>query len=154
MMKLNSLKKEFQISILVLAHTPKKGPSELLNINHLAGSKHISNFADSVFAIGKSSKDPKLKYLVQVKPSRSSELIYDSSNVLLCEIEKKDRMLTFSHRGFDREFELLSSKQEAKEDLQKQIVELKNKGKTFREIADELKISKSQAEREFKKTQK
>lgn len=152
MMKLTALKKEFDLSILVLAHTPKKPQSDQLNLNHLAGSKHISNFADSVFALGQSSKDPKLKYLKQAKPSRSSELIYDSSNVLLCEIEKIDKMLTFSLRGFDQELKLLSSKQEAKEDLQKQIVELKNKGKSYREIANELNISKSQAERELKKS--
>ncbi len=56
MRELDSIKKEFNISILVLAHTPKVKRGTPLTINELGGSKMISNFSDSVSCIGKSSK--------------------------------------------------------------------------------------------------
>jgi len=97
MRQLNKLKRELAISILVLAHTPKISQSEPITINHLAGSKHLSNFADSVSAIGKSTWSPNVRYWKQVKPSRSAELIYDTSNVITCELDKKDsRFLTYN----------------------------------------------------------
>ena len=109
MSQLNKLKVNFGISILVLAHTPKRSPINGITISDLAGSKHLSNFSDSVFAIGKSAKDKNLRYLKQVKPSRSAECVYDSDNVLICELDKEDKGLFFEFVGLSKEQEHLSS---------------------------------------------
>ncbi len=140
MRQLNKLKRELSISILVLAHTPKINQSEPITINHLAGSKHLSNFADSVSAIGKSTWSPNVRYWKQVKPSRSAELIYDIDNVITCELDKKDsRFLTYHFIANDGEREHL--KKDEENDRLSQIAlakELRNQGKKLTEIAEEI----------------
>ena len=122
-----------------------------ITIQDLAGSKHISNFADNVFALGQSNKDKDLRYLIQVKPSRSGELKYDKSNVVLCEIEKQDNYLTFHPKGNASELDLLSSGVPDDEDeLIEQAKELKLKGVPYRNIADKLGVSKSKIGRWLK----
>ena len=90
MRELTELKREFNLSILVLAHTPKIDQASALNINSLAGSKHLSNFADSVSVIGKSVLGSDIRYIKQVKPSRSAEMLYDSENTITCQIIKRN----------------------------------------------------------------
>jgi len=140
MRQLNKVKRELGISILVLAHTPKISQSEPITINHLAGSKHLSNFADSVSAIGKSTWSPNVRYWKQVKPSRSAELIYDIHNVITCELDKKDsRFLTYHFIANDEEKEHLKNDEENDRLSQIEFAkELRSQGKTLAEIAQEI----------------
>jgi len=141
MRKLTELKNEFGLSILVLAHTPKRSLSTPITINDLAGSKHLSNFADSVSAIGKSVQGKSTRYIKQVKPSRSSEILYDTDNVICCEIEKSGCMLTFKHLGFSPELEHLNQDRAAgKEELKDRARKMNLQGSTVREIADQLDV--------------
>ena len=78
------------MSILVLAHTPKRDLARELTVNDLQGSKVFSNFADNVFAIGQSGIEANYRYVKHIKP-RSTELLYDSSNVLVGEIRKWEK---------------------------------------------------------------
>ena len=55
-----------RISILVLAHTPKRSLDCPITSNDLAGSKRLYNFFDSVFTIGKSAQDGGLRYVKQL----------------------------------------------------------------------------------------
>ena len=58
MLRLMALKKrKYGLSMLILAHTPKRCLSNPITQNDLAGSKKLYNFFDSVFAIGKSAKE-------------------------------------------------------------------------------------------------
>lgn len=50
---LTRLKRELKISIMVIAHTPKIEEWKPLSKTNMAGSKILSNFADGVFAIGR-----------------------------------------------------------------------------------------------------
>lgn len=61
MIKLMALKKKKYLSLLIIAHTPKRDLSSPITQNHLAGSKKLYNFFDSVFAIGMSAKDRNLR---------------------------------------------------------------------------------------------
>ena len=61
---------------------PKRDLSSPITQNHLAGSKKLYNFFDSVFAIGMSAKDNRLRYIKQVKV-RAGAFKYDASNVLV-----------------------------------------------------------------------
>ncbi|MGQ8335661.1 AAA family ATPase [Sunxiuqinia sp. A32] len=142
MRKLVELKKEYGLSILVLAHTPKRSDEIPITISDLSGSKQLSNFADSVFAIGKSSKGPSNRYIKQVKPSRSSELIYHSGNVLEFGIDKDDSFLQFIEIGTGTEKENLNISQD---DPKLMALSLKNSDPTLsiRKIAQMVGKSKS-----------
>lgn len=140
MRALNELKKEMNISILVLAHTPKVETSSPLTINSLAGSKHISNFADSVSAIGKSVQGSDIRYIKQVKPSRSAEMVYDSENTITCELVKDNNFLTFQFQGFEDERKHL--RQPPTEDERNELIaeayQLHIVGTSYADIAEKL----------------
>ena len=61
MLRLMKLKKKHGLSMLVLAHTPKRPLTSPITQNDLAGSKKLFNFFDSVFALGKSALDENLR---------------------------------------------------------------------------------------------
>jgi RecA-family ATPase len=102
MKALKHLKEYYSLSILVLAHTPKLSFTSPLTLNHLQGSKMLSNFADNVFVIGASSQAKDLRYLKHLKP-RSAEIQYDASNVILYRIKKEDLFLQFEFEGYVNE---------------------------------------------------
>ncbi len=144
MRKLNELKKKYDLSILVLAHTPKKYLNTPITIMDLAGSKHLSNFADSVSAIGKSTQGSSIRYWKQIKPSRSGELIFDIDNVITCEIAKENNFLTFKFISLGSEYDHLHEETGNKSIPLKldEVVELLKKGHSYDHIAGKMGISK------------
>lgn len=102
MKTLKKVSKSENISILVLAHTPKRDQSKPITKNDLAGSKMLMNFCDSSFAIGSSSQNHSYKYIKQIK-QRNTEHVYHSENVVLCSIEKPTNFLGFQFIGFEAE---------------------------------------------------
>ncbi|MBD1383740.1 AAA family ATPase [Mucilaginibacter rigui] len=144
---LKQLKTELGVTILVLAHTPKRQASQSLTINDLAGSKQLSNFADTVFAIGVSAADSGHRYVKQVKPSRSGELVYDKSNVLKCELQREESdesLLTFKFIEFCDEASLLADSLDM-ESLKEEALRLRATvpGITIRQIGQQLGVSKT-----------
>lgn len=140
MKRLKELKIKHNLSILALAHTPKRNLINPITKNDLAGSKHLSNFADSIFAIGESSKDKSLRYLKQVK-ARATEVIYDSENIITCEISQPYNFLAFEFIDFSNEREHLKQPSENEQaDLDSSILSLKASQPhlTDREIARQL----------------
>lgn len=151
MMKLMRLKREYGLSILVLAHTPKRPLTNPITQNDLAGSKKLYNFFDSVFAIGKSAKDSNLRYIKQLKV-RYGNYTYDMDNVIVCSIEKVGSFLKFVQIGFAEEREHL--KEQTENDITTLIEnakDLRSQGKSIREIASILGVSKSKIDRLLKK---
>lgn len=141
MRRLIEIKRELNVSILVLAHTPKIDFSAPLTINSLAGSKHLSNFADSVSAIGRSALDSEVRYIKQVKPSRSAEIIYDTRNVITCRVTKEGNFLGFWHTGFDDEQNHLRRNDWGDSDRKLQIETARSmvaNGKSYADVAEEL----------------
>ena len=102
MKQLKKITKELNVSVMVLAHTPKRDESKPISVNDLAGSKMLSNFCDSAFAIGKSTEDPKYRYLKQIK-QRNTEHLYHTNNVIICLLEKEYNFLGFRFLFFDSE---------------------------------------------------
>jgi len=110
MNSLKSLKADCKLSILVLAHTPKRrNPARPLAADDLHGSKLLINFADSAFAIGKSTTDAGLCYIKQIK-QRNTKQLYGEDNVALCRIskaplsaKKPGNFLHFDFEGYDAE---------------------------------------------------
>lgn len=147
MMRLIRLKKQYDLSILVLAHTPKRPLSNPITQNDLAGSKKLFNFFDSVFAIGQSAKDDNLRYIKQIKV-RTGSRTFGAESVLICEIIKDKDWLHFRPKGCESEKEHLKTDSSA---ILKEIKNLREDGQTIEEIAKKLNISKSKVGRIAKK---
>ncbi len=141
MKSLKSLKSKHGLSMLVLAHTPKRVLSNPITRNDLQGSKMLINFCDSAFAIGESYTDKHLRYIKQIK-QRNTEQFYDTQNVIICELSKPDNFLRFGFTGYGKERDHLRTFDEKERaDLMEQARKMNSDGKSQREIATQLKIS-------------
>jgi RecA-family ATPase len=150
MKHLKQMKSKYNLSILALAHTPKRDPSRPITRNDLQGSKMLMNFCDSAFSIGESQKDKSLRYLKQIK-QRNTEEIYGDENVCLFQINKPHSFLKFDFLDYSREWQhLRQPNDEERDKLQEQATGLHEQGKSIREIAAALQISKSKADRLLK----
>jgi RecA-family ATPase len=150
MKHLKALKTQYGLSILALAHTPKRDMSLELTRNDLQGSKMLMNFCDSAFAIGESQQDRNLRYVKQIK-QRNTEEKYGSDNICMFSINKERNFLKYDFEGFGREWEHLRKPEDGDRDkLKEQVTELKAQGKSLREIGRELGISYMKADRLLK----
>jgi len=148
MKRLRELKAELGLSILVLAHTPKRHTSQPLNINDLQGSKVLANFADNIFAIGQSRYDSSHRYIKHIKP-RSTEMIYDSQHVPGFVLAKSGgNFLSFTFVGWREEAVHLSSKFDSMRlDKADQMKRLADEGVTQRQIAAQFETSAASVNR-------
>ena len=138
---LKTLKSKYGLSILALAHTPKRESSKPITRNDLQGSKMLINFVDSCFSIGESQQDKNTRYLKQIK-ARNTEIIYDAENVYNCEIQKPDNFLEFVFSGLGNEQEHLESYSlKDKKRVITKVKELIQEGMSQRKIAKKLGIS-------------
>lgn len=150
MKHLKALKNKYGLSILALAHTPKRDLSKPITRNDLQGSKMLINFCDSSFSIGESHIDKNLRYLKQIK-QRNTEQIYDAENVCICQIDKPFNFLQFEFLNYGAEREHLKQHTEKdKENLNEKVNELKQQGRSLREIGAELGISHMKVSRILK----
>ena len=139
--RLNELKANEGLTIIVLEHNKKVDTTRPIHLNDLQGSKMKSNLVDAVFTIGRSVKDKNLRYIKQIKV-RDGEVIYDTENVKVCELSKSNGYLSFTDIGFESEFEHLKQPTENDRDnLIEKVKELSGKRKSQREISFELGIS-------------
>jgi RecA-family ATPase len=153
MKRLKLLKKKFKLSILCLAHTPKRDMSRPVNINDLSGSMMLGNFADSIFTINNSQKDKSVRYIKQIK-ARNTEHIFDTDNVVEIEIVNHNNFTGIEFIGFSKESEHLNQiKETDKSELEIAIVELKKASplKSVRQIATELNCNSMKVQRTLKK---
>lgn len=151
MKHLKALKSKYDLSILALAHTPKRDLSKIITRNDLQGSKMLINFCDSSFTIGESQKDKSLRYLKQIKV-RQTEFIYDPENVCVCQIEKPYNFLKFDLLNFSTEREHLkevTSKDKGQKILE--VMELKEQGVSNMEIARKFGVSEGAVRKWIKK---
>lgn len=150
MKKLKELKAKYNLSILVLAHTPKRNLSKPLDRNDLQGSKMLINFCDSSFAIGESFKDKNIRYIKQIK-QRNTPAIYVADNIALLEIVKPHNFLFFDFIGVGNENDHLKPQEKKDiEQLKVKAKQLHSEGNSYRDIAQILNISKSSVERYIK----
>lgn len=141
MKDLKELKNKYDLSILVLAHTPKRNLSNPITRNDLQGSKMLINFCDSCFAVGESTQGKNTRYIKQIK-QRNCEPVYDAKNVIVCEISKSDNFLMFEFSGFGFESEHLRQLTDSdRQSIIDRAKELSGHGRTQRQIANELGIS-------------
>lgn len=149
MQQLVRIKRQYDLSILMIAHTPKRDTSREIDIYDLQGSSMLSIFLDSCFAINKSRKDQNLRYIKQVK-TRDGELIYHEESVITCILEKEHNFTELKFQGFDNEKAHLNSSDEDKKQRDAKIFEYHRNNHSYREIAEMLGIGKSTVERIIK----
>lgn len=138
---LKAFARKYGLSILVLAHTPKRNLSNPITRNDLQGSKMLMNFCDGCFAIGESTKDKSIRYIKEIK-QRTESIAYDGNNVIVCEICKPGNFLQFRFIGYGSESEHLRSiGDDERTALIEQTKYLNSKGKSQRKIAEELGIA-------------
>ena len=143
MIALCQIKRNYGVSILILAHTPKRLLSSPITQNDLAGSKRLFNFFDSVFAIGKSAMGEDIRYIKQLK-SRSSSIDYGANSVITAQIVKEGAYLCLSHQDMTTESAHLSEKKSENDDLKEEALRLVDEEHlTMRQVAEKLGVSKS-----------
>ena len=135
---LKDFRRKYDLSILILAHTPKRDPSRPITKNDLAGSRMTMNFCDASFAIGGSTKGSQIRYIKEIK-QRNEPFRYDSDNVIVCAVEKLNNFLQFRFVEYGSERDHLT--ENAKDALIQRAKEMKAQGKTQREIAAQLGVS-------------
>ena len=135
---LDKLKRKNGYSILVIGHTPKKFEFTPLTNGDLAGSSKITQFADAVFALGKSVIDNDFRYLKPTKNSRSKKETYHSNNVITIKKIKETNFLKFEYEGTTTEDEHLSKNGD---DKKLQAIAMRNQGLPIRTIAEKLGLS-------------
>jgi hypothetical protein len=141
MKHLKALKTKHQLSILVLAHTPKRNPARPITRNDLQGSKMLINFADSAFAIGESHRETGMRYLKQVK-QRSTREVYGPDNVCLCRIARPVNFLKFEFLGHAPESAHLHRPfHQDRAQLAAEVNELTAQGLSQRQICAKLNLS-------------
>ncbi|RFZ84123.1 LuxR family transcriptional regulator [Mucilaginibacter terrenus] len=141
MQSLKMLRSKYKLSVLVLAHTPKRNVARPITRNDLQGSKMLLNFADSAFAIGESQTTPGLRYLKQIK-QRTGTLTHGADNVCLCRIQKHDNFLKFEFTGEGTEAEhLLHYTEQQRKATEDRVMQLHNSGVTLRKIAAQTGLS-------------
>lgn len=145
------LKFEHSLTMLLLEHTRKTDNSRPISLNDLQGSKMKPNFADAAFSIGRSAKDKNLRYIKQLK-CRSSDMVFDVDNVAVYEIVQENSFLQLKFLQYDTEYNHLKQPSENdNNELEVKAKQLKNEGKSIREIAQLLGVSKSKIDRLIKK---
>lgn len=142
MQKLRIFKNQFDLSILVVGHTPKRNLDEPLTENSLAGSKNLMNLADSSFAIGKSAKGHQYRYIKQIKV-RWTSFEFHKENVLDCEIGVENGFTQFFFNGTCNENEHLK-KINPLDGRNENILEMSKAGKTQKEISETFGITDRQ----------
>lgn len=141
-------------SILVVNHTPKIQPFTPLDINHCLGSSMLTNFVQSVFAIGTDSNNPSTgRYVKQLK-SRNGRIVWDGNHVIPYVIDKTldPTMLRFiqpaqlHQTGMDTQIPIQTAREcdllkDADNMQLEQIRKLHGQGMSNRKIAGELNLS-------------
>ena len=149
MVKLIEYKKVWNLSILVLAHTPKRENNSPITQNDLAGSKRLFNFFDSVFAIGRSSQGDDMRYIKQLK-ARLCPITLGENSVLSARIVKEEGFLHFKHLSKCVEKEHLKpvgGYNYLTDEQRDTILSLRQEGKSYRDIAQITGVSKSNVAR-------
>jgi len=148
MQNLKALQANHKLSILLLAHTPKRrSPNRPLSADDLHGSKLLINFADSAFTIGSSSHRRGLCYLKQIK-QRNTEQVYGDNNVCLCRIARRhDGLLRFKFEGYSAELPHLAGAIARSVPIAAKAARLSAQGFSQRRISKKLHISLGQVNR-------
>ena len=138
MMRLCEIKRRGSLTIIVIAHTPKRPQSQPITLNDIGGSKKIANFMDSVIAMGRSSQGEDIRYVKHLK-ARNGSIRYGGGNVLVCRMTNEGGYVHLEPTGTDCESKHLSYERVDTEQLR----QLKLQGLSLQQMAERVGLSKS-----------
>jgi RecA-family ATPase len=154
MKQLKNLKNKYNLSMLVLAHTPKRDLTQQITLNDLQGSKMLMNFCDSAFTIGESSAEKGMRYLKQIKQRNTSQ-VYGYTNICLCRIVKPFNFLQYEFAGYGNELDHIKKNNERlNTEEMDQAVKLRLEGLSLREAAKQMGIGYQRVDRLIKAADK
>jgi RecA-family ATPase len=154
MKSLQKMKNRLGITLIVVAHTPKRSGTEPLGLKDIAGSSRLGNFTTSAVALGKSIKDEHLRYMKCTK-TRNSAIEYGSDNVILYQISTNSGMLGLEFVGYDTERNHLAELPEQKRlEEYEAVKDMYMRGQTQRDIAVSLGCSLAKINGIIKKIKK
>jgi hypothetical protein len=138
------LKKKYNATILLIAHNTKIQKGVPIEKEHQGGSKQLTNLADGQIAIGKSSREPLLRYL-KITKRRNGENPYDAENVILTSMEKSGEFLKHSFENLEEEAHhlLVIDKTDIEAIKDSVIDEWKDTGSSPRKIKKRLGLEQS-----------
>lgn len=147
MRELKRLRDELGVSILAIAASDEPGWKKMVSEHDLKRSRVLSGVADSVFAIGRTGNEgDDLRCIIQTR-SRNSSILWKEHNAPTAQITRLENgMLGFR---FDDRFAPRMDPETRR--LICRIRSMREAGSTYRAIAEELGISKSQAARLYKR---
>lgn len=142
--ELKLLKERFELTILLIAHCPKRKPWTPITQDSLGGSKMLINFVDSAFAIAPSRQAEDIKYIKQIKSREDAKY----SSVMSVKITDSP-YLGFSFLGWDEEDNhlsengILSVYEVITPEMEIEIIKMIQEDRSFSEISSTLGVSKS-----------
>jgi KaiC/GvpD/RAD55 family RecA-like ATPase len=144
MRELRRLKETYGLSILVVANAPKRFTARTLCIEDLPGSKVLRNYADNIFAIGESRRDPALRYIKHITPKCGPAA--DPSTFVITKID--GNFTRFEHREYAAEEICVPDIRDHPEwDTIEGIGVMSASGMSIRAVADELGLTKTKTHR-------
>ena len=142
--ELKLLKERFGLTILLIAHCPKRKPWTPITQDSLGGSKMLINFVDSAFAIAPSRQAEDIKYIKQIKTREDAK----ETSVMSVKITDSP-YLGFSFLGWDEEDThlsdngILSVYEVITPEMEIEIIKMIQEDRSFSEISSTLGVSKS-----------
>lgn len=151
MRRLIKLKKAYDLTLIIVAHTPKRDPSKPITRDDLSGSSKLMALIDNAIAVGVSAHDEKVRYVKTVK-FRDDEFPYPADNVAVYRVEKEDCYTKFVYIGRGKEEDYLRKRNAFTEveDIQ-EFVDLQSQGMSLKQIAEATGFSKTTIHRKLKK---
>lgn len=129
MAKIKDLQDKHDLTVVILAHTPKCREGKPITKDDLAGSANFSNLIDSLFAIGKTSIGTNLRYIKQLK-TKLSEYYFDDDRVIVIDLQSNLNGFTgYQFTGYESEQEIIKAvekteKQQEFESIQNSLTNL------------------------------
>ena len=141
MREMKILKEEYRLSIMLLAHTPKRNKSLSISEADLAGSAGLSRLADSLIALGKGGESQDQRYIKQIKV-RSAMLNYGAENVIKCRLAPNGGLLGFVFEGYCQESDLLRTTD--RQNISEQVIAMRSQNPSLSQagIARHLGVNK------------
>ena len=151
MRRLIKLKKKYELTLIIVAHTPKRDPSKPITRDDLSGSSKLMALIDNALAVGLSAKDTQLRYVKTVK-FRDDEFPYPAERVAVYRIDKEDCYTRFVYQGREDEQDHLRKKNQftEMEDMQ-EFIDMEARQMSLREMSEETGIARSTIHRKLKK---
>jgi KaiC/GvpD/RAD55 family RecA-like ATPase len=144
MKQLTALQRKMGLTVVVVAHTPKRNTSEPIESKHLAGSSNLKNFAKNIIAVSPSKRDPNIRYVKHVK-CRNAFKIHGADNVIQCQIERdpNSALLEFKFMCTNPEAVHLATVENdmSDEDICQAALKLRDEKMSWEEILLQLDLS-------------